>query len=316
MADNNSKIFSVLVVGTGAIGGFYGAMLARAGADVSVVCRSDYEKVSSDGIEVISAFGNHQFRPRQVLNSCAQCAKNPDYILVTLKVLPEIEPAALIHDAVGPSTTIVLLQNGVDVEQSVASAFPENKIVSALAFVCVVRPAPAVVHHQDYGPVILGDFPAGISDETRTLGELFQKAGVPVTLTEHVQIARWVKLIWNAPFNNISVLSGGCDTRQIMDSTELSDLARCVMEEVHAIATAIGYPLPEGIIEKNLMETRKMTAYRPSMLQDYQAGRPLEVEAILGNALRRARGLNVPVPCMETMYALMLQMDTQSQGKS
>lgn len=295
----------VLVVGTGAVGGYYGAKLQQAGAHVSVVCRSDFDAVTRNGIQINSIDGDFHFTPDAVLPRVADAPSPPDYLLCALKVLPDVDVASVIAPAVGLETAIVLLQNGVEIENPVAAAFPDNQLISALAFICVNRTAPGIIEHLCFGRLALGDFPTGLSPMAQRLAALFESADVVCAATEAVVTARWRKLVWNAPFNPISVLGGGLSTAEMMDRGETERLARAVMEEVAALAMATGHPLEKGIVEKNLEDTRVMKPYRTSMLLDWEAGRPLEVEAILGNAVRAARREGVAIPRIETLYSLL-----------
>jgi len=292
-----------LIVGTGAVGGFYGALLARAGAEVAVVSRSDYETVRRAGIHVRSPLGEWIFRPAAVYRSAAEIASPPDYVVLCTKVLPHIDRAALIRDAVGPDTAIVLIQNGVEIEDGLARVFPDHELISGLAFVCVSRTAPGQVWHQAYGNLMLGDYPAGISPRVESLCAAFGRAGVRAKATADIVTARWRKCVWNTPFNPLSVLSGGLYTSDILQSQET--FVRTLMGEVCAIAAATGHPLPEDVIDRNIEDTRRMPPYKTSMLLDFEAGRPMETEAILGNAVRAARREGVAVPHLESVYALM-----------
>ncbi|MGB6279160.1 MAG: 2-dehydropantoate 2-reductase [Syntrophobacteria bacterium] len=299
----------ILVVGTGAIGGFYGGTLAQAGAVVSTLCRSDYELVKSKGITVTSTLGDFHFTPEKVIRDLGEYGPPPDYILVGLKVLPEIDTAAIIKEVVGAETAIVLLQNGVEIEEPVARAFPDNEIVSGLAFICATRTSPGHIDHTDFGRVVIGRYPAGKSVKADELARLFKEAGLKCELTEDAVTARWRKLVWNAPFNPISVLGGGADTKTMMENPESLELARKVMEEVCLIAAAAGHPLPEEIVQQNIDGTRAMAPYKSSMLVDFEAARPMEVEAILGNGLRVAKRHGVSAPHIESLYGLLKLVD-------
>jgi 2-dehydropantoate 2-reductase len=308
----------ILVVGTGAIGGFYGGKLAQAGARVATLCRSDYEAVLSKGIRITSTYGNFQFVPEKVIRDLKEYGSPPDYLLVALKVLPEINTAEIIKEVAGPDTAIVLLQNGVEIEEPVARVFPNNQIISGLAFICVTRTEPGHIDHVDFGRLVIGLFPKGKSDETDLLAGLFNASGVPCTVSEDVVTDRWRKLVWNAPFNPISVLAGGADTKTMVDNPESLELARKVMDEVCKVAEAVGHPLPAGVAEENIEGTRRMSPYKSSMLVDFEAGRPMEVEAILGNGIRLAKRYKVAVPHMESLYGLLKLVDKKirSQGNS
>jgi 2-dehydropantoate 2-reductase len=319
-ADTNPSLprAKIMVVGMGAVGSFYGAKLAQGGARVTAVCRSDYEVLKNQGVQITSVWGDFRFHPEKVVRSAGEdLAEFPDIILVALKVLPEIDAAELIRAAVGPQTAILLLQNGVEIEAAIASAFPANEIISGLAFICVTRLAPGHIEHQDYGRLVIGRYPSGTSEKVELLAALFNRSGTPCQTTSDVVTARWQKLVWNAPFNPISVLSGGADTRTILECTEAARLVRRVMEEVCLLAQTTGHDLPPEVIEKNLADTLRMTPYKTSTLLDYQAGRPMEVEAILGNAVRVSSREGVPAPHLQTLYALLKLADQQNrQGNS
>ncbi|MBN1653187.1 MAG: 2-dehydropantoate 2-reductase [Deltaproteobacteria bacterium] len=304
---------NVLVVGAGAVGSLYGGKLAQVGSRVSVLCRSDYEAVKAGGIAIISHWGDFHFSPDRVVRDLGEWAEPPDYILVTLKVLPEIDVADIIANAVGPETAIVLLQNGVEIEPAVARAYPDNEIISGLAFVCVTRIAPGRVEHSDYGRLVLGRFPSGRSAKAERLRTLFEKAGVPCEVTEDVVAARWRKLLWNAPFNSLSVLGGNADTQKIMQVEEAVHLARVIMHEVRLIAEADGHPFEPNAIERNLAETRVMKPYRTSMLVDFVSRRPMEIEAILGNAIRAAERYAIDTPYLKTVYALLKLIESENR---
>jgi len=306
---------TVLVVGAGAVGSLYGAKLAQAGARVSLLCRSDYSVVKEKGVSLLSHWGDFHFTPDSVLSDLSQCSAPPDFILVALKVLPNIKVEEIIASAVGPDTAIVLLQNGVEIEPKVAQAFPENEIISGLAFVCVTRTAPGRVVHSDYGRLVLGRFPSGLSPKVDHLRALFIKAEVPCAVTDDVVSARWRKLVWNAPFNSLSVLGGNADTKKIMGVEESVELARNIMQEVRLIAEADGHSFSANAIEKNLTETRGMKPYRTSMLVDFSSNRSMEVEAILGNALAAAKRYGLHTPYLETVYALLKLVEARDPSE-
>lgn len=303
----------VLVVGTGAVGGFYGGRLALAGAGVATLCRSDYEEVKGRGIMVDSVWGNFLFKPEQVLRRASEYNPPPEFILVALKALPSVDTVEIIRDAVGPDTAIILMQNGIEIDEPVAAAFPSNEIISAVAFIAVSRTGPGRILHADYGRLVLGRFPSGMSARVEQLAALFRAGAVPCEITGEVVTARWRKLAWNAPFNPISVLGGGVDTRTMVDMKESADLARATMEEALRIAAAAGYPLPPDVIALNFEGTRAMKPIKTSMLADFEAGRPMEIEAIVGNALRVARRHGVQTPHLETLYALLKLMERRER---
>ncbi len=297
-------MIKVLVIGAGAIGAFYGALLAKAGAEVSVVCRSDYDQVKQHGFIIDShPLGRWSFIPAQVLKSAADFEGEADYILLCTKVIPGLDRVALVRPAVAENTAIVFIQNGVEIEQEMRDAFPNNEVVSGLAFICCNRVSPGKILHLAYGRLALGNLPNGVSEKTAQLCELLNQSGIDCNLNENIVTGRWQKCVWNAPFNPLSVLSGGLPTLDILQTQE--PFVRSIMQEVCDIAAAAGHPLPDGIVDTNIEHTYAMPPYKTSMLLDYENGQPMETEAILGNALRAAQRLGVAVPHLESVYALM-----------
>ncbi|HEU4653908.1 MAG TPA: 2-dehydropantoate 2-reductase [Steroidobacteraceae bacterium] len=294
----------VLIVGAGAVGAFFGAVLARQGAVVSVVARSDYESVRNGGFRIESPIlGSTTFRPAATFRDAVD-ASPPDYLILSTKVLPQVDRAALIRPAVGPKTIIVLLQNGLDIEADVAKQFPHNELLSCIAFIAVARTGPGEIHHQSAGSLALGTYPSGISETARKLAALFDQGGVKCRLVEDVQTARWQKALWNASFNPLSILGTGLDTATLLGDPSGEQLVRDLMQEVLRIAASAGHSLPANLIDQLIGTTRAMPAYKTSMALDVESGRPTEIEAILGNVVRSARRLSVNVPKLEMLYTL------------
>lgn len=293
----------ILVVGTGAIGGFYAGKLSQAGAEVSVLCRSDYDEVKKNGIFVESYLGNFHFSPKKVLRNLSEYNEKADFILVATKVLPEISLPNLLAPVLSKNTSIVLLQNGIHIEKSVSEAFPNHHLISVIAFIGVAKIGEGKIHHQEYGRLIIGDFPFGVSAKTLQLVELLKTAQVEVAASENIQLERWKKLVWNAAFNPISVIAGGLNTTEILADEKIEKLARNIMQEICLLAEADGFELPENIVEKTIDLTRQMKPYKTSMLLDFEAKRPLEIEAILGNAISFAEKKSIVTPYLSRLYS-------------
>jgi 2-dehydropantoate 2-reductase len=295
----------ILIIGAGAVGALFGSALARQGARVDVVCRSDYDVVSRDGYSIRSpVFGDHVFRPQQVYRESSQCREPPDFVILCVKVLPDVDRVALLQPAVGAHTAIVLIQNGVAIEAQIAAAFPNNELISSLAFVAVGRGEPGVVNHQSLGSLTLGTYPTGIGAAAQRIAALFEAGGVPCKLTDKVVGARWQKAVWNTAFNPTSILGGGLTTTAMLRTDADRAFIRTAMQEVCAISNAAGYPQSPKLIDALIETTQNMPAYKTSMAQDFASGRAMEIEAILGNVVREARKLSVATPTLDALYAL------------
>jgi 2-dehydropantoate 2-reductase len=301
---------NILVIGAGAVGALFGSALARQGAQVSVVCRSDYDVVSRDGYAIRSqTFGDHRFRPARVYRDAAECIEPQDYVILTVKVLPTLDRVALLRPVVGPATTIVLIENGVDIEAEIATAFPHNEVLSSLAFVGVGRGAPGAIVHQALGSLALGTYPSGVGASAQKLAALFEAGGVPCKLTDDVVGARWQKAVWNAAFNPLSILGGVLDTGAMLRTDEDRAFVRKAMQEVCDVAAAAGYPQSAKLPDAMIAATLAMPAYKTSMALDYENARPMEIEAILGNVVRAGNKVNVATPTLTALYAIAKMVD-------
>lgn len=307
---------NVLVVGSGAVGSFYGALLAKAGAHITLHARSDFDCLARSGLEICSetALGKWHFTPATVIRDARELISKPDYILLCIKLVEGASRVELIRDAVGPDTAIVLLSNGVEIEDDIVKAFPNNEVISGLAFVCVTRTAPGRIWHQAYGRLAFGNYPTGLSNKVMALCETFRRTGIDCDASAQITTARWQKCIWNAAFNPLSVLSGGLGTQDILSTHE--PLVRHIMEDVLKIANALGHSLPANIIDQQISSTHTMPPYKTSMLLDFEAGRPMETEAILGNALRAGQRVGLSLPYLETLYALMKLRESSVNQKT
>ena len=306
------KVPRVLVVGAGAVGGFYGSLLARQGWVVDVVCRSEADLVARQGFAVRSdPMGEWTFRPRVVFAAVEHLDEPPDYLLLTTKVIAGEDRAALIRPAVGPRTVIVVLENGIGIEAPLADAFPDHELISALAFVCVSRATPGHIHHQAYGALTLGRYPLGTSPAVEQLAAAFRQAAIAVEVSGDIVTARWRKAVWNAAFNPASVLAGCVDTGRLIADEHAVRMIGRAMDEVCRIAAAAGHPLPERTIDAMIENTRRMPPYLTSMTIDALQGRPLERAAILGAILDEARARSIAAPTLETFDALLRFHETQ-----
>jgi 2-dehydropantoate 2-reductase len=296
---------SVLIVGAGAIGAFYGAVLARSGARVSVVSRSDHDVVRDAGFRIRSpTLGDWQFMPATCYRDVSDCRESFDYVVLAVKVLPDVDRIALLRPAVGPDSRIVLIQNGVDIEPEIATAFPSNELISTLAFVALSREGPGVIHHQSLGRLTVGTYPSGASEHAHELVRLVKAANVDARISTDIVSARWEKAVWNAVFNPFSILGGVLTTADMLNTSAGEHFVHRCMTEICATAAAVGKPQAPDLIDKQIAGTKKMPPYKTSMALDYEQGRPLELEAILGSVICAARGANLAVPTLESLYAL------------
>lgn len=304
----------VAVIGAGAVGCYYGARLAQAGHEVHFLMRSDYEAVREHGLEVRSKDGDfHLDKP--LVHRTPEEIGPVDWVVCALKATAVQDARDLIARCLGEDTRILLLMNGLGLENTFAEWFGAERIFGGLAFTCINRLAPGVVHHIDYGAVTIAHFqddPAALQDAR----SLWDGATVTLHTAPSLLAARWNKLLWNIPYNGLAVTAGGITTDRVMSDPGLRDAAEATMREVIAAANAdlaahgqAGRLDGDEAIPAMLRATEEMAAYRPSTMIDFVEGRPLEVEAIFGEPLRRAQALGVPVPYITLLTALMRTLD-------
>ena len=296
------------VIGTGAIGGFYGLMLARAGYDVHFLLRSEYDAVKRNGLQVNSAVhGPLHLDEVQAYHSAADMPKC-DWLLVGAKSTSNSDLAPLIAEAAGDNAKVVVLQNGLGIEEDLRQVLPDTlHLLGGLCFICAHRSALGVVEHQALGGVNLGyhSGSAETPEQQQALVEegvaMFRAAGVDSSAAANLAQARWQKLVWNMPYNGLSVLLDA-GTAPLMANPDSRALVRSIMLEACGAAAACGHPLPEALVDRMMMSTDHMPNYLPSMYHDYKQGRPMELAAIYAAPLAAAADVGFEMPRAEALY--------------
>ena len=310
---------TIAVVGAGAVGGYYGARLAQAGHDVRFLLRRDLGAVRANGLRVFSPDGDFHLNSVTAVGSPEELGK-VDWVICSLKATALESAKGLVAPCLGPETRIVALMNGLGIESRFSDWFGSGRVFGGMAFVCINRGEPGVIHHLEYGRVSIGhalDVPA----ENERLRDLLESGHIETVIAPNLRYARWEKLCWNIPFNGLSVAGGGIGTQTITGNPELRATAERAMREVVAAgnadlaAAASDARLdPDEVVGRMFALTDTMGDYRTSMVIDYVQGNELEVEMILGNPVRRARELGVLVPTVETLYAVVANADRVRRG--
>ena len=312
-----SRTTRIGIIGSGAIGGFYGLMLARAGFDVHFLLRSEYAVVQKDGLSIDSALHGALHMKVQAYASAGDMPPC-DWLLVGAKATSNAELAPLLVQAAAPGARVVLLQNGLGVEEQLRPALRDDMhLLGGLCFICVNRQAPGVIRHQALGAINLGyhsgpdDVDAGVIAAEGA--GLFRAAGVDSQPMDDVGQARWQKLVWNVPYNGLSVLLQA-STKALMSDPDSRELVRALMHEVVMGAQACGQVLPQGYVEHLLRVTDQMPDYWPSMYHDHVHRRALELQAIYAEPLARARQAGCHLPRIESLYQALTFIDRHNRA--
>jgi len=297
-----SKIERIAVVGAGAIGCYYGARLALDGRDVHFLARGDFEALRERGITLRERDGTRVAKPVSVFKSPADIGP-VDLVIVALKSTANAALVALLPPLLHDHTAVLTLQNGLGNEDFIASLVGGERVLGGLCFMGVTRTAPGeLTGFRTPGIVVLGEFGRPLGERGRSVGAMFERAGVRPRLAESLAEARWQKLVWNVPFNGLAIAHGGITTDQILARPALAHEVRALMDELAVAARALGHTVTEEFIRGQIDITPAMGAYAPSSLVDFLAGREVEVEAIWGEPLRRARAAGLAMPRLEKLY--------------
>ena len=296
------------IIGTGAIGGYYGAKLARGGAEVHFLLHSDYEYVLNNGLQVNSCDGSfHIDRPNvyRRTEDMPQC----DVVIVALKTTNNHLLTSLLPPLLKPDTMVLLIQNGIGVEASVEMMFPDIRLAAGLAFICSAKTEPGVVNHQCYGNINIGNYSCRDAARYAAMLDDMRKAGIGVADVEYRQ-ARWKKAVWNMPFNGMTVALD-TQTDRLLSNPATLKLIREQMMEVIGAANALGVEgLDESFADKMIRNTQVMVPYSPSMKLDFDFHRPMEIEFLYTRPIAEARQAGFAMPRLEMLEALLRFKDS------
>ena len=321
-----------LIAGAGAIGAYLGARMARAGLDVTLFARGPHLRaMQENGVQVESAEGNFSARPRVVAS--LEEAGPADVVVLAVKAqgLPALAPH--LAPVLGPDTAVVSTQNGVpwwffqvgggplagirlervDPGGVISAAIEPRRVVGSIVYFASEIVRPGVVLHTEGERISLGEPDGTRSERCRQIAKAFIAAGLRCPVTARLRHEIWVKILGNVAFNPTSVLTRAT-LAQMASDPEVAALARNIMKETEAVARALGFELPISI-EQRMAGAAAVGEHKTSMLQDLEAGRPMELEAIVGAVVELGERLNLPLPHTRTVYACA-RLLAESQAKA
>ncbi len=305
-----------LIVGTGAVGGYYGGMLAKArfrnlAFDVTFIARGEnYEVLKKNGLTLIRE-GKKEILPIKIFND-AKDLGTFDYIFICVKSTDTKEAAENIIHNISENTTVVSFQNGIENEEIIAGVIGEKHIIGANVYVTSRLISPGVIDQFGYNAVVIGEFSRLKTKRIFELKEILDSASILCNISEDISSDLWNKLAWNASFNPVSVITQKT-VDKMMEDPETYELLKNIMEEVKRTAIAHGINIRQdtvefnldrskGIIRINAAESQDFTGFKTSMLQDFEKGKPLELEELVGVVIKKAREKNISVPSIERVY--------------
>lgn len=289
------------IIGTGAVGGYYGGRLAHAGNEVHFLLHSDYDYVREHGLQVDSCDGSFHLDAPNIYHTTADMPK-VDVVIVALKTTRNHMLKELLPPLLQPETLVLLIQNGIGPEPILQQQFPNLYLAAGLAFICSAKTEPGRVNHQCYGSINIGNYSCKNQQIVDRLIQDFTEAGIKAASIEYHE-ARWKKAVWNMPFNGMTVVMNA-QTNQLLANPATMQLIRRQMMEVIGAAQTLGVKgLDESFADRMIEMTLSMTPYSPSMKLDYDFHRPMEIDYLYSNAIAEAHRAGYAMPCLEMLEA-------------
>jgi 2-dehydropantoate 2-reductase len=316
----------IVIAGAGAIGGYIGARLARAGADVVLFARGPHlEAMKTRGLRVMSPDGDFEVRPQATGDLSTIGAADVVFLGVKAHSLTALAPQ--LRSLFKTETTVVSTQNGipwwyfngvggeldnlrldrVDPGGVIAGSIEARRVVGSLAYFATDVVEPGVIRHTEGNKISFGEPDGSKSDRLRAIVEPLIAAGLRCPINARFRHEIWVKLLGNVAFNPISALTRGT-LEELVADPDTARVVRDVMAETEAVAARLGIELPISI-DQRMAGAAKVGAHKTSMLQDLEAGRPLEIEAVVGAVVELGDRLGVPMPATRTVYACAKMLD-------
>lgn len=286
---------SVAIVGSGAIGLYFGGRLAAAGEDVRFLIRSDLDAVSKAGLNVASVHGDFRLPKVKVYGTPEEIGP-VDLVIVAWKTTANHQLASVISSLLHGKTQVLTLQNGLGNCEMLEQIVGPDRVLGGLCFVCINRILPGFVSHSAGGRMTIGEWKPLGDGRAVELERRFKAAGIQAVAVDDLVKSQWEKLVWNIPFNGLSVAEGGVTTDVLLVNPAIEDEIRALMTEVITAARALGLDLSDDLINFNIDRTRPMGPYRTSSMIDYVEGREVEVAPIWEEPLRRAAEAGVAMP--------------------
>ena len=323
----------IVIAGAGAIGGYIGAKLAKAGADVVLFARGPHlQAMQTRGLRVTSAEGDFDVRP-QVTGDLATIG-TADVVFLGVKAHGLTALAPALRPLFGPDTVVVSTQNGVpwwyfqnyggeldglrlervDPGGVIASSIEPSRVVGSLAYFATDIAEPGVIHHTEGNRISFGEPDGSKSERAKKIAEALIAAGFRCPVTARFRHEIWVKLLGNVAFNPISALTGGT-LEELARHPDTSQVVRQIMTETEAVAGKLGIEMPISI-DQRMAGAEKVGAHKTSMLQDLEAGRPLELEAVVGAVVELGDRLGVPMPATRAVYACAKMLNDKRQRRA
>jgi 2-dehydropantoate 2-reductase len=293
----------ILIVGAGAIGGYFGACLCRAGADVTFLVRPQtYLQISKNGLAIRTPPGDFVVYPKMI-QAVAEMSR-VDLIILAVKCYDLQEVLRQVEPLVKSGATVLTLQNGIDSEEVAAAFYGQDCVVAGVVYITARLAEPGMIEHFRRGTISMGERSGEKSERAQKIHALIAKAGIPCHLTGHIMKEKWEKLCWNATFNPLSVILDH-PLSLILKSEDLLEIVRQGIREIIAVAKMENIFIHSDIIEDTISATFALQDHHTSMYEDYKNGNKTEIEYLSGEIVKRGEKWGIPTPIQKMLYSLV-----------
>jgi 2-dehydropantoate 2-reductase len=305
----------IAIMGSGAVGGYFGAQLAVAGHELIFLARGPHlAALRRSGLRVNSPKRNLHVE-RAIFTDDAAEAGPVDLVLFCVKSYDTESAAKALPPLIHGHTSILSLQNGVDNPEKLAGLCSPGRILAGVVYIAAQLDAPGAIRHSSGGKIIFGRLDGVVDSNALLIEQTLSAAAIDCAISRDIQAVQWAKLLWNAPFCAISCLTGAT-TNEIADSDALTELALDCMREVQAAARTRNVDLTRDLFDETIAFSRRLGSFKPSMLQDLEARKPLEYEAFNGIVVRLLEPTGTPAPVNRAFYALVRQLDYNNRRET
>lgn len=304
----------IAVIGAGGTGGYYGGLLAKHGHQVTFVARGAHlQAIRKNGLQVKSLFGDFSIVPAQATDDPSQVGE-VDLVLFCTKTYDTDEAVQKMRPLIGPATTVLSLQNGIDAAERIGRVIGMEHMIAGATWISSAVEAPGVIKHMsEFRRVVIGELDGRVTPRVQAVYEAFKETGVTVELSDDIQKVLWTKYVF------ISAASGfGALTRLPMGEyrsvPETRGMIVNLMREVEAVARAHGVALDSDVVERSLAFMDQAAPHiKASMQLDVETGRRTELESMIGAIGRKGRERGVPTPVADMIYALLLPVELKAR---
>jgi 2-dehydropantoate 2-reductase len=305
----------IAVMGAGAVGGYFGAKLSASGNDVVFVARGAHlDALRRDGLRVDSPGGDLRIQNALFTSDYGEVGA-VDLILFCVKSYDTDAAVRALAPMIGNTTLILSLQNGVDNADKIAAHWGEQHTLAGVVYLGSQLVGPGAIKHSAGGRIVFGELEGSVRDRTRSVQRALTAAGIPAEISKDIRKAQWRKLLWNAPFCAISCLTRAT-VKEIIESDSLRQLAVDCMNEVRQAARTQGVDLEPELIDETLDFSKSLGGFKPSMLQDLEARKPLEYQAFNGVVLKLLRQSGKEAPVNQIFYGALAYLDKKLRAQA